>query len=355
MSHKLFERDGKLYHDIRYRDADRRPQRHKQRASSDNRREADIEGGQIEQRLIGEAHGLIKKIDEQKTLAEGMRSYLAFEDRTLQTQLRLERIARIVEQMRRNKILLTEVTQSVVDELRRQMFGRDTKASTVRTSLYAPLIAVLNHAHKRGWCARPEFDLPRIIPTGTNPFTPEEATALVQAAQPNHRALFIFMFGTGCRKSEALQLDWRRVDLDTCTVTLLETETKARKRHIIELMPSVVTALRQLGPQVSGPVFKTAQGQPYKVYTAGGGQIEHAFASACERAGLGNRGFHPHCTRHSWASWHYVVHKDLLRLKRDGGWGTLTMVERYAHLLPQKHRPAILRFWGLESALQAVV
>jgi integrase len=352
MSHKLFERDGNLYHDIRYRDADGRPQRCKRRASSDDRKTASQEGALIEANLMKEAQ-LGKRVGGQHTFGEAMLSYISFDDRNPQTEQRLDRVVRGLEQMGKSKVKLGDITQSFVDELRRVMF-REVKASTVRSSLYVPLTAVLNHAHKRGWCARPAFDLPRIAPTETNAFTPDEAFALVQHAAPHHRELYVFLFGTGCRLSEALYLDWRRIDLDAGTAVLLETETKSRKRRVITLPPAVVTALRQLGPRASGAVFKTHQGRAYKERVASGGQIEEAFASACERAGLGDRGFHPHCTRHSWASWHYCVHKDLLLLKRDGGWATLTMVERYAHLLPQKHRADALRFWGLESGLTAV-
>ena len=51
-----------------------------------------------------------------------------------------------------------------------------------------------------------------------------------------------------------------------------------------------------------------------------------------------------HDLRHSWASWHYALHKDLLRLKTEGGWSSVLLVERYAHLLPAGQEEAIKRF-----------
>lgn len=354
MSHKLFTRNGKLYHDIRFRDADGTAQRHKQRASSDDRKTANAEGARIETKLINDAHhGKAKGAD--KGYAQAIESYATFQDRHVQTEQRLDRIGRALIAMGKGTCKLAEIDQALVDELSRKMFAKDAKASTKRANLYAPLTAVLNHAHKRGWCARPEFDLPKIDPTETNPFTPEEAFAFVQAARPHHRPLFVFMFCTGCRKGEALQLDWRQVDLDEGIVTIIESKTGGKRRKV-EMVPALIAALRQLGPQDSGPVFKTYRGEAYTMPATGGGagQIGTAFDATAERAGLGDRGFHPHCTRHSWASWHYCVNKDILLLKREGGWATLSMVERYAHLMPQKHRSAILRFWGLETALQAV-
>ena len=75
------------------------------------------------------------------------------------------------------------------------------------------------------------------------------------------------------------------------------------------------------------------------------GQIKTGFKNALRRAGL-DPSFRPHDCRHTWASWHYALHKDLLMLKAEGGWKTIDMVERYAHLLPVGHEAAIERYRG---------
>ena len=46
----------------------------------------------------------------------------------------------------------------------------------------------------------------------------------------------------------------------------------------------------------------------------------------------------PHDARHTWATWHHAIHRDLLKLKEDGGWSTVTMVERYAKVMPDAYR-----------------
>jgi hypothetical protein len=38
------------------------------------------------------------------------------------------------------------------------------------------------------------------------------------------------------------------------------------------------------------------------------------------------------------------LHKDLIRLQQEGGWSTVTLVTRYAHLMPQGQEEAIRRF-----------
>jgi len=38
---------------------------------------------------------------------------------------------------------------------------------------------------------------------------------------------------------------------------------------------------------------------------------------------------------------------DLLRLKVEGGWSTVALVERYAHVLPEGQQAAIRAWWHL--------
>jgi integrase len=49
----------------------------------------------------------------------------------------------------------------------------------------------------------------------------------------------------------------------------------------------------------------------------------------------------PHGLRHTWASWQYALHHDLLRLKEEGGWEVLSMVERYAKRVPSVYKEDI--------------
>ncbi len=40
------------------------------------------------------------------------------------------------------------------------------------------------------------------------------------------------------------------------------------------------------------------------------------------------------CLRHTWASWHVMARTPLSVLQTLGGWKSLDMVQRYAHLAP---------------------
>lgn len=60
--------------------------------------------------------------------------------------------------------------------------------------------------------------------------------------------------------------------------------------------------------------------------------------------------FTPHDLRHTWATWHHVLHRDLLRLRDDGDWASVAQVETYAHLAPAGLAGEIEAFWGISRA-----
>ena len=57
----------------------------------------------------------------------------------------------------------------------------------------------------------------------------------------------------------------------------------------------------------------------------------------------GSEDLHLHDLRHTWASRMAMAGVDLLTIKELGGWKTLQMVQRYAHLSPDHKRQAIER------------
>jgi integrase len=81
-------------------------------------------------------------------------------------------------------------------------------------------------------------------------------------------------------------------------------------------------------------VFAEADGEPPWDFT-------HAFAVAVKKAGISD--LHLHDLRHTWASRLAMAGVDLLTIKELGGWKTLEMVQRYAHLSPDHNRQALGR------------
>ena len=95
-----------------------------------------------------------------------------------------------------------------------------------------------------------------------------------------------------------------------------------------------------------GEVFRRADGLPYERPDpsdsedhSAGSRIKTAFRGACRRAGIKN--FHPHCCRHTFATWHYTKNRDLPALMKIGGWKDLRSVLRYVHSNVDEHRHTI--------------
>jgi integrase len=180
--------------------------------------------------------------------------------------------------------------------------------------------------------------------SGTNDLPYASRSRLIAAATGHLKPLLIFLLGTGARVSEALLLDWQDVDLAGGRAIFWQ--TKSGKRRVAELPPRVIAALAEL-PHREGRVFRHQRGD----YTVGehraGGEFRSAWLTAIRRAGLDPK-FTPHVCRHTWATWHYALNKDLLGLKAEGGWGSVSMVERYAKLMPAGYEGEIRRFLGDE-------
>lgn len=271
---------------------------------------------------------------------------LAYADAQPRRPAELQRLARLVDAIG-EQTQLRAIDQETVSHV-----GAGRKPATLQREVITPLKAILTWAAQRGWCDVPMFQGQPQSEGRTLFLVPEEADRLLVGSAPHLRPLLLFLIGTGARLSEALELEWRDVDLEGRRVIFWR--TKNGKRRIAEIPPVVSAALRQLGLR-DGCVFRTDAGEPYadadRQY---GGQIKRAWASAVRKSGL-DAALTPHCLRHTWATWHYAMHRDLLALKIAGGWGSVVLVERYAHLAPEGTVPAIRAWLGLDGQQLRVV
>ena len=300
------------------------------------------------------------------TFATAVAAYLEAEERSPTTKTHLTRL------LKHFRVTpLDQIGQEQLDAAYKVILTdgiRATPATKIRAVL-TPLRAVLEFAAIRRWCDRPAFDTPKLPRPKTAFLRPDEASALVEQAAEHLRPLLVFLIGTGVRMSEALELEWSRVDLRGAQATVWQKQDNER---IVDLPPVVIAALSAL-PHRDGRVFRPVRSRRPAGATkgktigdgymdtgrTGGGQIKKGWAFACHRAGLpghwriwtpvgGKRELRqwvpdatPHSLRHTWATWHYCLHRDLIRLKDDGGWSTITMVTRYAKRLPDTYRPDV--------------
>jgi integrase len=311
------------------------------RASTNNMRLAQEQGATLEAELLrSDWHG---PREPDRGFAHAVVSYAEAEPRGEGTKRRLRRILEIL-----GTAMLDYIDQDTVTMLTEKLLRPDAKPSTVVREVITPLRAVLQHAVDRQWCRPIKFTVPRQPEGRTEYLTPIQAERLVGCAADHLKPLVLFVLGTGARVSEALELEWRDVDLAGGRCILWR--TKGGRRRNVTLPPRVVEALSVIDVYHGGDVFLTDRGEPYadhgRLY---GGQLKTAFKGAVRRAGL-DPSISPHTCRHSWASWHYALHRDPLRLKQDGGWASVALVERYAHLLPAGLEDDVKRFLGFDLA-----
>src|SRR5216683_1278080 len=143
-------------------------------------------------------------------------SYLEFEERSERTKFD---IARVVDHFDRFGVSLL------------RHIDKDAAPATKRRAVYAPLTAILNHAHARGWCETPRFQMPSLPRGKTRWLTPAEALRLVEAAAPHLRPLLLFILCTGARLSEALYLDWADVDLPAAKAVFRDVKARTGREH----------------------------------------------------------------------------------------------------------------------------
>lgn len=173
--------------------------------------------------------------------------------------------------------------------------------------------------------------------------TEAEEKALLDVAQEPLRSAIIIGIHTGLRmQSEGMTLTWGNVDFAQKSVTVEDHFAKNGETRTIPLNSVALEALKALKARVPGPqVFMTSKGskrkgnkhwEPYKSFRT-------AFETAVRRAKLS--GVTPHVLRHTFASRLVMRGANLRTVQELGGWKSLAMVQRYAHLSQEHKRQAV--------------
>jgi integrase len=318
-------------------------QRVRQSAGTADRRLADEIRSEIESKLV---HGKIFGAKAVITWEQACSSYLDVNPPSVGTAALLARLTAHIGPGRK----LRDIDQSAVDRACIALCRPEAAPGTKLRNVITPLRAVLTHSARRGWCDLPAIETPKGASgvKRTRWLTPDEFTRLRDAAAPHLRPLIVFMVCTGARVgSEALELRWSDVDLEHARALLRD--TKNGRDRLVDLPPAAIAALSAMPGREGNPqavVFPRHDGIAYAEREGAGGQVKTAWATARRGAALGSD-VTPHTLRHTWATWHYALHRDLLRLKADGDWSSVSLVERYAKLAPETMAPGIRAAWGV--------
>jgi integrase len=184
---------------------------------------------------------------------------------------------------------------------------------------------------------------------------PQRIEALINAMSlPWMRKAATVAVMTGMRESEQFGLQPSMINLPNRSAWIVHETAKSKRARAVPLnnvaldvIVHLVTDAHQAGRQW---VFTRDEGDGRQI----GQHDRRVFQAACEAVGI--QDFHWHDLRHTWASWHVQgimsgTSTPLLVLKELGGWETIEMVQKYAHLAPS-HLAAhsgTVKFWSIST------
>ena len=176
------------------------------------------------------------------------------------------------------------------------------------------------HAQKR--LARPLQDFltsPKVPKRLPQALSPDEALAVLKICTGWNRILFLLLYGGGLRISEACELRWTHVELQT---GILRIKGKGGKERLVAVPKVVCQQLNQL-PQASEFVWGEHALNPRVGY--------QWIRDLGRQAGL-LRPLHPHVLRHSFATHLLISGANLRTLQELLGHSSLQATEKYTHL-----------------------
>lgn len=192
------------------------------------------------------------------------------------------------------------------------------------------------------------------LPPTNNDRPAYEETALTRALPVDLRPLFLVSVHTGLRWSEQSELRWQDVDVLSGTITVARSKNGHQRTVPMNAVVRSVFLDASLGrkstDQPDERVFPLAYRTTARTFDRAVKAAQVALRAAGKDASL-LEGYTWHCNRHTFASRLVMAGVDLLTVQRLGGWCTLTMVQRYAHLAPDHLRAAVERLSASELGL----
>ena len=189
------------------------------------------------------------------------------------------------------------------------------------------IMRALNLAKQAGW-----VDASPYLAKNDEPkkrvrwITQEEADRLLDNLNLEWmREICSFALITGARMTEILSMTWDKIDFPRSIAIVTGDVAKSGRARALPLPRNAINFLRQKeAKRISQYVFHRGKGKMIS-------DIDREdFKRALQRAGISDFRFHD--LRHTWASWHVQSGTPLMVLKELGGWETIEMVQKYAHL-----------------------
>lgn len=211
------------------------------------------------------------------------------------------------------------------DDVRKVIEIKKAETSASNANHYLAFVrALFNKLVEWKWVEHPISVKPYRVNNQRKRFLTEAEYKNLMSVLPEHLSVMVeFSILTGLRKSNVVNLKWNKVDLDRRTIRVDGKDFKNGRDFSCPLCDRSVEILRsQIGKH------------PTSVFTYGGSPIKEAnntaWKNSLKKAGIVD--FRWHDLRHTFASYHAMNGTPLAVIKALGGWESMDMVDRYAHL-----------------------
>lgn len=217
---------------------------------------------------------------------------------------------------------LSEISRDTIEKLRALRCGESSPSTANR---YMALVRTILRKAQRDWDwieRAPVVPMYRLETQEPRFLTRAEFAKLKKRLPPHLADLAEFSVETGLRMRNVTGLTWGQVDLRRRQLVIPAARAKAGETIALPLSTRA-RAILSAQPRRPGAVFRFR----------GKGMSDcngAAWKKATKAAGLAWLRWHD--LRHTWASWHVQSGTPLHVLQELGGWKSLAMVQRYAHL-----------------------
>jgi integrase len=225
--------------------------------------------------------------------------------------------------------LVRDIKAGTIRQMAIELYPKCSGASRNRQGI-VPVQAVINHAAESELCQPIRVSRFKVETKVKEPATWDWIKSFQAHASPAIGALAVFMFLTGARVGEAIELQWDEVDLVDRREALIRQSKIGveRKAHLPE---PLVVALANVPKVVGRGVF---------VYQHPD-DIVRAWRAAHKAAGI--KRLTPHSCRHGFATGLLRAGVDVVTVAKLGGWKTAAQVlKTYGHAIENRKLTDVL-------------
>jgi integrase len=179
-----------------------------------------------------------------------------------------------------------------------------------------------------------------------NFLTDDQADTLLndlKTRSPQLHDISLLSLHTGARAGEIFNLVWADIDFPHTIVTLRDTKNEdTRQAFMTPQVEKMLKARQSQSFKKSDLIFKNRNGKHIR-------EVSNAFARAIHKLGFNKDAVDArdkivfHSLRHTFGSWLALQGTTLLTIKELMGHRKIEMTLKYAHLLPDEKRKAVLK------------